>query len=230
MADKDIQKQIDDINVKLDEILVCATQQRLRSERLDDLVSDFSIIGKDAFTSTVTELEKQGIELNVDDIKHLTFKLIRNIDKFTDVISTFESAHDLLKDLGPVAREVIIDVIKKLHELEQKGYFEFFGEVSKIFDNIISHYSVDDVRLLADNIVTILDTIKNLTQPEMLQAMNNAVYIYQKLDIENIPEYSMWKAMREMRTPEMKKGIGFLITFMKNLSGDRAIAEESISN
>ena len=60
--------------------------------------------------------------------------------------------------------------------------------------------------------------------------MNNAVYIYQKLDIDNIPEYSMWKAMKEMRTPEMKKGIGFMITFLKNLSGDSVITEKSISN
>jgi uncharacterized protein YjgD (DUF1641 family) len=135
-----------------------------------------------------------------------------------------------LKDLGPVAREVIIDVIKKLHDLEQKGYFEFFSEIGKVFDNIITHYSTDDVRLLSENIVTIMDTIKNLTQPEMLQAMNNAVYIYQKLDVEDIPEYSMWKAMKEMRTPEMKKGIGFMITFLKNLSGEKAMTEESISN
>jgi len=230
MADKNIQKQIDEINGKLDEILVCATQQRLRSARLDDLVSDLSIVGKDAFSSTVAELDKQGIELNIDDFKHLVFKLIKNIDKFTDVVTTFESAHDLLKDLGPVAREVIIDFIKKLHELEQKGYFEFFKAAGNIFDNIITHYSTEDLRLLADNIVTILDTIKNLTQPEMLDAMNNAVFVFQKLDIENIPEYSMLKAMKEMRTPEMKKGIGFMITFLKNLSGDKAISEKSISN
>jgi len=230
MAEKDIQKQIDEINVKLDEILVCATHQRLRSERLDDLMSDLSIIGKDAFSSTVAELDKQGIELNVDDIKYLTFKLIKNIGKLTDVISTFESVHDLLKDLGPVAREVIIDVIRKLHELEQKGYFEFFREAGKIIDNIITNYSAEDVRLLADNIVTILDTIKNLTQPEMLQAMNNAIFIYQNLDIQEIPEYSMWKAMKELRTPEMKKGIGFIITFLKNLSGEKEITEKSISN
>jgi len=178
----------------------------------------------------VAELDKQGIELNIDDFKHLVFKLIKNIDKFTDVVTTFESAHDLLKDLGPVAREVIIDFIKKLHELEQKGYFEFFKAAGNIFDNIITHYSTEDLRLLADNIVTILDTIKNLTQPEMLDAMNNAVFVFQKLDIENIPEYSMLKAMKEMRTPEMKKGIGFMITFLKNLSGDKAISEKSISN
>ena len=31
MAEKDLQKQIDDINIKLDAILECATAQKLRS-------------------------------------------------------------------------------------------------------------------------------------------------------------------------------------------------------
>jgi len=230
MSNKDLQNQIDDIHVKLDEILVCATQQRLRSERMDDLMADLSIIGKDVFTSTVSELDKQGIELNVDEIKHLIFKLIRNIDKFSYIMTTLESMFDLLQDLGPVAREMIIDFIKKLHELEQKGYFEFFGEATKILDNIVTYYSAEDVKLLSDNIVTIMDTLKNLTQPEMLQALNNAIHIYQKLDVDNIPEYTIWKAMKEMRTPEMKRGLGFLITFLKNVSKEKAIPEQISSN
>jgi len=64
MAEKDLQKQIDDINIKLDAILECATAQKLRSERLDDLMEDVNIIAKDAFRSTVEELERQGVELN----------------------------------------------------------------------------------------------------------------------------------------------------------------------
>jgi uncharacterized protein YjgD (DUF1641 family) len=218
MTDKDIQKQIDEINRKLDVIQECAVQQKLRSQRMDDLVADLSVIGKDAFKSTVAELDNQGIELNIDDIKYLLFKLIKNIDKFTYILATLESAHDLMQDLSPVAREIIIDFIKKLHELEQKGYFEFFRELTAIIDNIVVHYTAEDARLLAENIVSILDTIKKMTQPEMLSALNNAVSIYQKLDVEDIPEYSVWKAMKELRTPEMKKGIGFLITFLKNMS------------
>jgi len=223
MADKDLQKQIDDINVKLDAILECATAQKLRSARLDDLMDDVNIISKDAFRSTVEELEKQGVELNWDDIKFLAFKLLKNIGKFTFVLDTFESIYDLMQDMGPVAREVIIDMIRKMHELEQKGYFDFFSALFSIMDNIIAHYTREDVEMLADNIVIIMDTMKNMTQPEMLQALNNAVNIYQKLDVENIPEYTIWKAMKEMRTPELKKGIGFMITFLKNLSEDNTV-------
>lgn len=230
MAEKDLQVQINEINEKLDEILVCATQQRLRSDMMDDLLADLSIIGKDAFRSTVVELDKQGIELNVDDLKNLSFKVIRNLDKFSAMLSIFESVYDLMQDLSPVVREMIIDLIKKLHELEKKGYFEFFTEVIKIIDNIVINYTPKDVKLLADNIVTILDTIKNITQPQMLHALNNAVSIYQRLDLDNIPEYSVWKAMKEMRTPEMKRGIGFLITFLKNLSGEKVTTDKVLSN
>lgn len=220
MADKDIQKQIDEINRKLDVIQDFAVQQKMRGQRMDDLVSDLSIIGKDAFRSTVTELDSQGIELNVDDIKHLAFMLIKNIGKFSDILTTLESGYDLMQDLGPIAREAIIDFIKKLNQLEQKGYFEFFRELSSIIDNIVTHYTAEDARMLADNVVAILDTVKNMTQPEMLRSLNNAVSIYQGLDLDDVPEYSIWKAMKELRTPEMKKGIGFLITFLKNMSGE----------
>ena len=218
MADKNIQVQIDEINQKLDLVLHYVNEQRLKSERVEDLVTDVSIIGKDIFDTAVHELDNQGIELDLDEMKVLVFKLIKNAGNFTRVLEMFESTTDFMMDAGPVAREVIIDFIKKLHEFEQKGYFSFFRELYHVMDNIITSYSEEDIRLLAENVVTILDTVKNLTQPEMLQAMNNAVNIYKNLGTEDIQEYSMFKAIREMRSPEMKRGIGFIMTFLKNLS------------
>jgi len=224
MADKDLQKQIDDINVKLDTILECALTQKQRTQRMDDRVADANIIAKDAFRSTVEELETQGVELNWEDIKFLFLKFLKNVDKFTWVMDTFESMYDLMQDMGPIVRETIIDTIRKMAEMEQKGYFEFFSEMMRAMDNVVTNYSGEDVKLLADNMVTIMDTMKNLTQPDMLQAMNNAVNVFQKLEVDDIPEYSVWKAMMEMRSPEMKKGIGFMITFLKNLSKDNVVA------
>lgn len=220
MADNtaNVQEQINEINQKLDLLLHYVNEQRLKSETIEDLVSDVSIISKDAFTSITYELDKQGIELNVDDIKLLVYKLIRNVNNFSQVMDMFESVTDLLKDVGPIVTEAGIDFTNKLHEFEQKGYFDFFKELSNIFDNIVSSYSPEDVRALADNIVTILDTVKNLTQPDMLGAINNAVNIFKNLDTNDIQEYSLWKAFREMNTPEMKRGIGFIMTFLKNLS------------
>ena len=114
--------------------------------------------------------------------------------------------------------EMIIDTIKKLNEFDQKGYFEFISEAGAIVDNVVTHFSRDDIRLLADNVVTILETVKNLTQPEVLSSIDNAVKIYSSLEMESVPSYSIWQLMREMNKPEMKKGLGFMVTFLKNMA------------
>mgnify|MGYP001028491081 FL=1 len=219
---QDLQKQIHDINRKLDLVLHHVNEQRLQRETLNDLADDLSIIGKDAFQSTVEELDKREIEVNIDDLKNLSLRMLRNVDNFNQMLDTFESLVDLSKDAGPIVNEVGVDAIHKLHEMEQKGDFGFLRETFKIFDNIVASYSPEDVRELADNIVTIMETVRNMTQPDMLKAMNNAVSIYKEMDTQNIPEYSLWKAFREMRSPEMKRGIGFMITFLKNLSNQQA--------
>jgi len=218
MADKDMQTQINEINQKLDLVLQYVDQQRLKTDEVQDLVSDITMIGNDAFKATVEELEHANIEIDPDLIKQMFFRLLKNLGNINQVIELMESTTDLLKDVKPITQDLIINFIYKVEELEQKGYLEFIKESTKIIDNVIKHLGTEDVGDLANNIVTILATIKNLTQPEMMTAMNNAVMVYKNMDYENIPEYSMWKAFREMNTPEMKKGIGFIITFLKNVS------------
>jgi uncharacterized protein YjgD (DUF1641 family) len=216
--DKNIQTQIDALNDKVDLILEYVNQQRLKSESVDDLIADVSIIGKDIYDSAVTELENRSVEVDPEDVKMIALKLMRNIKNINGVLDTFESTADFLKDASPIMNEMIIDTIKKLNEFDQKGYFEFISETGLVIDNIVTHFSREDIRLLADNVVTILETVKSLTQPEMLKSINNAVTVFSSLEMEEVPSYSIWKLMRELNKPEMKKGLGFMVSFMKNLA------------
>ena len=199
-----IQEQINQINEKLDLVLHYVNEQRLKSTVVEDLVTDVSIISKDAFSSTVEELDKRGIELNIDDIKLLVFKLIRNVNNFSQVMDMFESLTDLLKDATPMINEIGIDFAHKLNEFEQKGYFEFFKELANVVDRVVSHYSPDDIKKLGDSLIMILDTVKSA-------------------DINQVNKYSLWKAFRELNSPEMKKGMGFIMSILRN------IAKQSIS-
>ena len=210
--------QLKEINQKLDLLLENVNQQRLKSEMIEDLVNDLSIIGKDAYETSVEKLEEQGVELDGEALQLMFFKFLKNIDNFSMIMNLFESMVDLSKDLGPIVKQTGYDVIDKFHELDQKGYFEFFREALTIIDNIVKGYTVEDVRMLSNNIVTIMDTFKNLTQPDMMKAMDNALNIFKNLDTTNVPEYSIWKVMKELNTPEMKRGLGFVLTFMKSLT------------
>ncbi len=218
MTDNNIQVQINDINRKLDLLLEESKNSQAQREEINDLVSDVSIIGKDIFTNTVIELDKAGVELDGAALQNLMIGLVRNVGTFNEMIGMLESGYDLMKDMTPIVNQVGFDAIAKIGEFEKKGYLDFFNEFINITDNIVEHFKVEDVRALADNVVSMLEMIKSMTQPDMLAAMNNALTVYKNMDTENIPEYSMWKAFRTMNSPEMKRGLGFMITFMKNLT------------
>jgi len=216
----DVQEQINAINSKLDIVLEEITIQRQKRQEVEDLVTDLSIIGKDMFKASVDELDHAGVELDTEALKSLLFRLLRNVGTLNDLVEMIESATDLAKDAAPIVHQLGLQGISQMNELEKKGYFEFIRELFLLVDNVVKHFSKEDVRLLAENVVTILETIKNLTQPEMLGAMNNAVNIYKKIETNDIQEYSLWKAFREMRSPEMRKGIGFMITFLRNIADE----------
>jgi uncharacterized protein YjgD (DUF1641 family) len=218
MTEQNIQQQIDDINKKLDIILEEVFAQKQNRDSMNDLMDDLSIVGKDAFKNTVIELDKAGVELDSEALKGTAIRLIRNIDNLNEFLDTLESINDFMRDVSPIIRQVGLDAIQKMNEMDQKGYIEFFMELSKIADNVVKHFTIKDVKDLADNIVTILETVKGMTQPDVLLAFDNGMKVYKSIDTKNIPEYTMWKAMKEMRTPEMRKGLGFMITFLKNLS------------
>ncbi|MBC8320377.1 MAG: DUF1641 domain-containing protein [Bacteroidetes bacterium] len=226
MDNSNIQEQINDINRKLDIVLEEIVAQRETRQSIEDLTADLTIISKDVFASTVTELDNAGVEVDGEAVKLLFLKLLRNVDTITDIFEMIESGKDLLADITPIIQQVGLDGIHVMNDIEKKGYFGFMRQSIKIIDNIVTHFSSEDLQQLADNIVTILETVKSLTQPEMLKTINSTLMVYRSIELENIKEYSILKALRAMNSKEMRKGIGFMITFLQNISKETTIKSE----
>ncbi len=227
MAKDNIQEQINEINRKLDIVLEEVLAQKETRQSIEDLTTDLTIVGKDVFKSTVIELENAGVDLDGEALKQLMLKLVRNVDTINEMFEMMESLSDLVKDLSPILHQMGLDGIHMMNDLEQKGYFEFMKEAVKIVDNIVGHFTTEDVKLLADNVVTILETVKNLTQPEMLKAINSGLIVYKSIEFKEVQEYSIWKAVRAMNSKEMKKGIGFMITFLQNITKEMEKVQEN---
>ena len=207
MEDKNIRMQIDALDKKLDLILGYVHQQKLQANMVEDLVGDLSIIGKDAYDSTVMELDKRQVELDPSELTGLAVSFLRNTGNIKTVMDTLEMAVDLGKEVGPIANEVILDFTKQMHVIDQKGYFDFIREIGPIIDNIVQGFSPQDLKELANNIVSILSIIKEMTQPEVLNTVQNAMKAFNSMETESVPSYSVWKLMREMNSPEMKKAL-----------------------
>jgi len=221
MADENIQRQIDDINRKLDVILEEMVLQRAQRLELQDLKEDVIRVGNDVFKTAVEEFEELSDTIDTGDFWFLTKKLLRNIRNISSTLEQIESVRDFANDALPISRDLFIDFMEKLDEFDRKGYFTFVKEGQKLVDKIVTNYTVEDVQKLGDNIVTIIDTVKNLTQPDMLKAVNNALAVYKNLDNIVVEEKSLFKLFRELNTPEMKQGMAFMFSFIKSLSNQQ---------
>lgn len=220
MTEEDLEKQLAEINRKLDLVTNQLALQQRRQREAQELKEDLGRIATDVFQTAVVELDEVAHHFDASDLWYLGKKLLRNVRNLARTLDQFESANDFFQDAKPIAREAFFDLLYTLDELDRKGYFAFFSELLKVLDRVVTSFTVDDVRLLGENIVTILTTVRNLTQPDMLEAINNAVSVYKNLTISVEQEISYRRLLKEFRTPEMRRGLAFGIQFLKNLAAN----------
>ncbi|OFX43488.1 MAG: hypothetical protein A2046_16985 [Bacteroidetes bacterium GWA2_30_7] len=200
MADLELKEQINNINTKLDTVLQYVEQQRLKTQQIEDLIQDVSIVGTEVFNATVEEMEHQSIELDTDQLRQILIKLIKNVGNINMVINMLESLNDLSKDLSPVIRGITFDVITKIDEYEKKGYFEIFQNLTNNADKIFG-------------------TIKLITQPSVLSSLEKVAKVATSLKIdENIDNKSFYKLYKEMKKPEVRQTISFSLRLLQEIN------------
>ncbi|MBM3854067.1 MAG: DUF1641 domain-containing protein [Verrucomicrobia bacterium] len=211
-------ERLEALDRKLDLVLAEVEEVRRLRREVEELKDDLARVGKDLLRTAVTELDEVAPFVETGDFAALLKRLARNTNNLNELLVQVESARDLLRDATPLARELVSDGVAKLDELDRKGYFAMGRELGRALDNVVTHFTPEDARRLADNVVVMLETFKSLTQPEMLLAVNNAMEIYRKLDFAQMEEVSLWRAFRELNKPEMRRALGFLLSFLRNLA------------
>ena len=214
MSEELIQEQINEINRKLDLLIDEVTIQRQNRESVNDLIDDVALIGKDVFKNMVTQLDDAGIELDGEVLRSMIMKLIRNTASLGMVLETLESVNDLTKDLTPIIKQIGLDGINKFHEMELKGHFDVLNQLGVALDTILSKYSREDLRKISDNLVQVTDTLMVIADPRVLDKINAITTTLRDIRTADIEEYSVWRMVSELRKPEVKKSIGFIMAFL----------------
>ncbi len=86
---------MEEMEKKLDMVLDYVNQQRLKSEVVEDLISDLSIIGKEVYNTSVAELEKESVEIDPDQIRDLVINMLKNIGNFNRMLALMNTMTDM---------------------------------------------------------------------------------------------------------------------------------------
>jgi uncharacterized protein YjgD (DUF1641 family) len=209
-----------DLNQKIDALaaqVAYLTEQaevaeRQRADRAE-LVRDLTPIANEAFRLSVEQLEEIQEYVELSDLLRLVKRVARNGRNFEKMLNQLESLMDLVDTVGPLADEAFGKAVDELTELERKGYFGFAQGGMKILDNVVTSFSEDDVNRFGDNVVLILNTVKDMTQPEIMNFVRNTLLVAER-EIEKPVDISYMGLMRQMRDPEVRRGLALTMRVM----------------
>lgn len=162
--------------------------------------------------------------LQYEDFLRVEAKLDNLDSKLDTLLERQRFQKDLVEEFAPIAREAMRVGADKLSTLERAGYFAFARQGMALIDYVVQSYSEDDVRLLADNVVGIIDTVKNVTQPSVLAVANEATELLSHPDeLEPVGVMGMMKASQD---EDVKKGTAIMLEILRQVGrGASKVAE-----
>jgi uncharacterized protein YjgD (DUF1641 family) len=196
-----------------------AYDDRRRQQGWDDLQADLQPVIKDMYAATVEQLQEIQAYVELNDILALMKRLARSTRMFNEMLDQLESLYDLWQDVSPLTKEMVDSAVTTLHGLEQKGYFGFLRQSSYVLDQVVTSFDEEDVRQLGDNVVLILNTVKALTQPEMMNLIGSLTQGFHEAEAhpEELPT-SLFGLLGQMRDPEVRRGLAITMAMLKRVS------------
>lgn len=123
---------------------------------------------------------------------------------------------DLVKDLTPVASQGMDSITKAMTEAEDKGYVDFARSGLGVVDRVVTSFSQEDVDALGDNIVLILEAVKEMTQPELMQMMRSTLHEVGEFDDTATPP-SILSLLGQMREPDVRRGLARMVALLRSM-------------
>lgn len=136
-----------------------------------------------------------------------------------------DSYSELIGDLSPIASQGMTSLSRGLAEAEARGYVGFARSGLGVVDRVVTSFDESDVEALGDNIVLILETLKEMTQPEVMQLLKTTVHEIQEVEEPAEPP-SLFSLLRELRTVEARRGLYRLVVALRSLGAPTSTIEE----
>jgi len=211
-----LHQKIDSLSEQVAVLSKFAENQNRRQRDFDELKDDMIPIANHLIKLSINELAEIGDKFQIEDLFFMLKRVMRNTHLILAIFDRVESVMDVADEAEILGKQVFNYAVAELDRFEREGYFGFAREGWGIVEKIVAEFSQDDVRALGDNIVTILTTVRNMTQPEIMTLADKAVGAIQE-EIPETEKVSTWALLRELGNPKVRRGMARMINLLKAL-------------
>ncbi len=212
----DIDDRLERLADQVAEIADELRRQREERERWRELSQDLVPVGVAALEAVSRELDRLGDDVDVADAVAFLEELARALPALRAGIGRLQALAELAEEVTDLAGPMTESLVRHLGELDDKGYFEFAKAGVGVVDRVVTSFSEDDVRALGDNVVLILETIKEMTQPEVMTMLRRTVHTVREDQAASAPPPSLLSLLREMRDPQVRRGLARVLDMLRS--------------
>jgi uncharacterized protein YjgD (DUF1641 family) len=218
-----LSEKIDRLGRQVEVLADYARAEQMRQRQWDELRTDLAPITQEAFAILSKELDEVRDFVEPADLLRVLKRIARNLPAIERGLDQLESLQDLLADVGPLSGEISLRMMEALDGYEQRGYFRFAKSGLGVVDRVVTSFSEEDVEQLGDNIVLILNTVKEMTQPEVMQLLQRTA---SHVRTAEPTEVGFLGLLRRLRDPKTRRGLGRVLEILESLgeTGEPGIA------
>ncbi len=122
---------------------------------------------------------------------------------------------ELIHEMGPVMKDAMAVATERLQGFDERGYFAFGRELGRVVDRVVTNYDEEDVRQLGDNIVGIVDTVRSLTQPDVMKIAHEAAEALHEAD-EAKPT-GLLGMLKRSRDDDVRRGMAVGLEILRHI-------------
>ncbi|OFW67243.1 MAG: hypothetical protein A2Z12_05880 [Actinobacteria bacterium RBG_16_68_21] len=217
--------RVDELTARVETLVAAMEEERRIRASWADFRTDLAPVAATAMERSIEWFDETRIDPMA--VVDLLARLAQAAPRLEKSVDTLVSVGELAGEAGDVGGVVFESMIGRLDDLGRRGYFTFAAGLMDVLDRIITSFGEEDLQLLGDNVVLILETVKEMTQPEVMRMLQRTVRIVQ--EGEEPEKLSLFGLLREMRDPEVKLGLHRALSLLRGLASAEAISEETMA-
>lgn len=228
-----LEAKLDLLTEQMTLVAADADHRRRQREAFDDLTGDLGRVSEGAMVMATRELESLSQTADLADTVRLLRRLVEVAPTLERALDGLSMVTELVDDVAPLGTDVMAMLTDRLADADEQGYFAFATAAFGVADQVVTNFDEHDVTQLGDNVVAMLEALRDVTQPEMLAFLGRMIAAVQaeQAAVESEPSEppSLWSLARQVTDPDVRRGMARALHTLKAVSADDAGASAGLA-
>ena len=185
------------------------------SRAINELKDDLIPLSNNATALLIKELQEVEVGFQMEDLLALLKETMRNTRNFIFALKQMSSIIEFVKDLEPLLKAAVPQLIQHLGNLEQKGVFRILKATLDIRAKIANAYSPEDIEKMGDGLVALLGLTEKLSDPNTIAILEKFAELPSNIDLSKAKPIGPFGLVSAGFNNEIGQGLGVLMEMTK---------------